>query len=179
MRESGTVSLDSCVPNHDSCSSMLQNCTTIMNVSTDPVTTSVHESSFLPDIGDNDDLETATSAANDRWIQNQFNEFLIHIKHEPFYPSIGMYSWESLGTDLLPRFFKCLLKEDGSRYPSGSIINLLNACQRLLRAYQSSQVPALIEAGLPVLRRLNVRFNPLFSCITDCFEAAMRKSVKE
>jgi hypothetical protein len=187
VHQLGSVS-PSCIPGSSdacilssptSCSSMLQDCTSIVTVSADPLTASVHGSSFLPDTGVDDELETAASAANDRWFQNRFNKFLVHINHEPFYSSIGMYSWEVLGTDLLPRFFKCLLKKDGSRYPSGLINNLLNACQRLLRSYQRSRVPALLEAGLPILSRLNIRTNPLFSRTIDCFEAAMRKSVKE
>jgi hypothetical protein len=53
---------------------------------------------------DDDDVESVASAANDKWFQNQFNEFLLHIKQEPFYPSLFMYSWEQLGIDLLPDF---------------------------------------------------------------------------
>jgi hypothetical protein len=52
----------------------------------------VHVSSFLPDTGDDDEIETAAFVANDRWFQNRFNEFLVHIKHVPFFPSISMYS---------------------------------------------------------------------------------------
>jgi hypothetical protein len=94
--------------------------------------------SFFLDTGDEDDKRSAASTANDRWFQNRFNEFLLHIKYEPFFPSLYMYSWEELGSNLLPRFFKCLLKRDGSRYPSGSINNLLNACQRILHDHQQS-----------------------------------------
>ena len=97
----------------------------------------------------------------------------------PLFPSMFMYSWEELGSNLLPRFFKCLLKKDGTRYPSGSINNLLNACQRILRIHQRSQTPFLLASGLPVLPRLNIRAHPLFARTIACFEAAMRKSVKE
>jgi hypothetical protein len=135
--------------------------------------------SFLPDTGDEDDERSVASAANSRWFQNRFNEFLLHIKHEPFFPSLYMYSWEELGSNLLLRFFKCLLKKDGSRYPSGSINNLLNACQRILRNHQRSQTASLISKGLHVLPRLNIRTNSLFVRIIDCFESTMRKSVKE
>jgi hypothetical protein len=99
-------SSDACIlSSPTSCSSMLQDCTFIVTVSADSLTTSVNGLSFLPDTGDDDELETATSTTNDRWFQNRFNEFLVHINHKPFYSSIGMYSWEVLGMDLLPRFF--------------------------------------------------------------------------
>jgi hypothetical protein len=134
----------------------------------------------MPDTGkDDEDVESAASAANDRWFQNRFNEFLTHINHEPLYQSLIEYSWEVLGTDLLPRFFKCLLKKNSSRYPSSSINNLLNACKRILRSHQHSQVLELLAAGLLVLPRLNIRTNLIFACTIDCFEGAMRKSVKE
>jgi hypothetical protein len=100
VHQLGSVS-PSCIPGSSdacilssptSCSSMLQDCTSIVTVSADPLTASVHGSSFLPDTGVDDELETAASAANDRWFQNRFNKFLVHINHEPFYSSIGMYS---------------------------------------------------------------------------------------
>jgi hypothetical protein len=76
--------------------------------------------SFLLDTGEDDaEVESVASAANDKRFQNRFNEFLVQIKYEPLLPALHMYSWEQLGTDLLPRFFKCLLKKDGSRYLSG------------------------------------------------------------
>jgi hypothetical protein len=71
--------------------SMLQDCTSIVNVGPS-WSASVHVSSFLPDTGDDDEIETAAFVANDRWFQNRFNEFLVHIKHVPFFPSISMYS---------------------------------------------------------------------------------------
>jgi hypothetical protein len=66
---------------------------------------------FLLDTRDNDDVESVASAANDKWFQNRFNEFLAHINHVPLFPSIFMYLCKQLGTNLLPRF-KCLLKRD-------------------------------------------------------------------
>jgi hypothetical protein len=150
------------------------------DVSNMPLVASSSPSVSLPDTGEDDeDVESAASAANDRWFQNRFNEFLIHINHKPLYQSLYEYSWEVLGTDLLPRFFKCLLKKDGSWYPSSSINNLLNACQRILRSHQRSQGLELLAASLPVLPRLNIRTNPIFARTIDCFEGAMRKSVKE
>jgi hypothetical protein len=51
--------------------------------------------SFLPDTGEDDaNVENAASAANDKWFQNRFNEFLVHIKHEPLLPALHTYSWE-------------------------------------------------------------------------------------
>jgi hypothetical protein len=101
----------------------------VINVSAMPLASSDSPSSFLPNTSEDDkDVESVALAANDRWFQNRFNEFLVHINYEPLYQSLYEYLWEVLGTDLLPRFFKCLLKKDGRRYPSGSINNLLNAC---------------------------------------------------
>jgi hypothetical protein len=73
----------------------------------------------------------------------------------------------------------CLLKKDRTPYPSDSINNLLNACQCIIRIHQRSQTPYLLASGLPVLPRLNIWMHPLFARIVDCFEAAMRKSIKE
>ena len=109
----------SCVPDHASA----------IDISNMSLVASGSPSLFLLDTSEDDeDVENVVSAANDRWFQNRFNEFLIHINHKPLYQSLYEYSWEVLSIDLLPCFFKCLLKKDGSRYPSGSINNLLNAC---------------------------------------------------
>ena len=153
-------------------------CFPIFDVFREPVS-STPPCLFLPDTVDDDDFESGASAANDKWCQNRFNEFLAHINHVPLFPLMFMYSWEELGSNLLPHFFKCLLKKDGTRYPLGSINNLLNACRRILCIHQHSQIPFLLASSLPILPRLNIRMHPLFAHIVACFKAAMRKSVKE
>jgi hypothetical protein len=65
-------------------------CFPVFDVSGEPVS-STPPYSFLPDTVDNDDVESAASAANDKWCQNRFNEFLVHINHVPLFPLMFMY----------------------------------------------------------------------------------------
>lgn len=100
-------------------------------------------------------------------------------KHQPLHEYLWMYSWKELGQDLLPRFFKSLIRKDGKRYPTGSINNLLNSCQRILRAHQKKVYKQDIEFKVNREPRLNVRVHPFFIRTIDCFSQAMKKSVAD
>ena len=105
---------------------------------------------------------------------------------EPICSNIYEYDWHTLGDNLIPFFFKALLKKDGNRYPSSSIISLLNGAQRILHAHQkrvwrekdkaSIDSVSPLEACEPVF---NIKSNPLFMRTISCILQSMKQSIKE
>ena len=88
-----------------------------------------------------------------------------------------MYLWKELGKDLLPRFFKSLVKKDRERYPIGSINNLLNSCQRILKAHEKKTYKKDFQFLIKREPLLNVRLNPYFVHTIDSLLLTMRKFV--
>lgn len=80
---------------------------------------------------------------------------------------------------MLPRFLKSLLKNDGERYPTRSINNLLNSCQRILRAHRKKLYREDFQFLIKPEPLLNVRSHPYFVHSVDCFLQAMKKFVAE
>jgi hypothetical protein len=129
---------------------------------------------FLPDSID-DEPETNASIANERWLRNRFREWCEIVNIQPFHHNLEDYEWEVLGPDLFPRFFRCLLKKDGERFPSQSLKNLLNSIQRILRRKQRARmIETKIYEPLFVIRQ-----HTLFALTCDACLKSMEKSVKE
>jgi hypothetical protein len=94
-------------------------------------------------------MEERKNIKNKRWTQNRFNSWR---------KSIGLNTTVSIVelplkdyADLLTRFFLCLYKDSGKRYPSGSIGNMYDSFRRIITKHQA-KVMKMVKRKEPLIR---------------------------
>ncbi|KAG0590571.1 hypothetical protein KC19_1G110600 [Ceratodon purpureus] len=83
-------------------------------------------------------MDESKSLKNETWAQNRFNSWRESVGLDTSISIVNLPLEEF--ADLLTRFFLCLCKDNGERYPSGSIGNMYDSFHRIIGRHQAKEM---------------------------------------